>query len=243
MLIVACVYIHNLRDDILTEKAISRQNIAALDSMQKFIDDSTVMYQKYVSVQSINQEQEKLLTDRDEKILNLSRAVLQLKEIISKDTGTVINGSIGPQGYQFGTILRFIGGNEFYRYIDSIFLSAVPVHSLTLQFAEFQQKIFLTRNDKGLWSYYLKFIPDWVNKYIDVKNIEISVAKDEYLRVEDDINKFTMSLFLSGGLMIDNAVHLKAGGDVLVNNKHLIGYKHGIGNSYHYINYGYRIGF
>lgn len=221
-------------------EAIYRQNELARDSLMKKIQiDSSTYYHKYASIQSNLIEKEKTLKQRDETILTLNTKEVLFRKLVDSLTGRIVKMGRDTSGIPYGSVLEFTKDNEFYFSKDSVFIERLPWIKKELQFIKFRQKDFLTRNSEGKWSGYSKFEPEFVNKYISIENLEIIVDRDEFVRVESDIDRFRLKLIPGFGLLQKESSLLGGSLGALINNKHFAQFAKGIGNDWIWINYGY----
>lgn len=219
---------------------IYRQNELARDSLMKKIQiDSSTYYHKYASIQSDLVKKEEALKQRDEKILTMSTKEILLQKLIDSLSGRIVIMGKDTSGIPYGSVLEFTKNNEFYFSKDSVFVERVPWIKKELEFIQFRQKDFITRNTEGKWSGYSKFEPEFVNKYLSITGLEVIVERDEFVRVESDIDKFRLSLIPTFGLLQKESPLLGGGLKALINKKHLIEVTKGLGNNWLWIGYGY----
>lgn len=219
---------------------IYRQNQLARDSLMKKIQlDSATYYHKYATIQSNLIEKEKELKGRDEKILTLSVKEILLKKLIDSLSGRIVKMGKGTSGIPYGSILSFTKRTEFYTADDSVFVEKVPWMKRAMEFVKFKLKHILARDKEGRWSGYSKFEPNFINNYIDIIDEEVFVDRDEYLRIENDIDKFRLTLIPTFGLLQKDNSLFGAGLKALINKKHLIEVTKGIANDWLWFGYGY----
>ena len=70
--------------------------------------------------------------------------------------------------------------------------------------------------------------------------MNVSVSKDEYLRIEDDIRKFKLDVFVGGGVYINPNVYSLFNLGIIINDAHVIYGSSGIAHTYYGIGYGYK---
>lgn len=221
-------------------EAIYRQNELARDSLMKKIQiDSNTYYHKYASIQSNLIEKESALKQKDETILTLNTKEVLFRKLVDSLTGRIVKMGKDTAGIPFGSVLAFQDTLDFYRYNDSVFVERFPKIKKELEFIKFREKNFLTRDVNGRWSGYSKFEPEFVNKYISIENLEIIVDRDEFVRVESDIDKFRLSLIPAFGILQKGNTSLGGGLKALINKKHLVEVTKGIGNDWLWVGYGY----
>lgn len=227
-------------------EAIYSQNVTALnDKLKKIRADSTEMYHKYVEIQENLAEKEKLLKERDETVLYLNEVIVNLNDIIEHGAGDIIPPDTpGTEFcYEEGTKFTFSNVTQYYSYWDTVFIGSPISHSLRVKINPFTMTNYLTRNDQGVWSGYTKIDPPAMRDFINITGMRVIVERDEFLGVESHINRFRLSVIPNIGLFIREAVYLKLGLGVLINDGHYFEYQKGVGNSWHYIDYGYKFDF
>ena len=221
------------------EKIYKQNEIALNDTLKTVRLQNETYYHKYASIQSNLIEKEKQLKERDEKILTMSTKEILFKKLIDSLSGRIVKLGKDTSGIPYGSVLEFSKNNEFYWSKDSVFIERVPLIKKKLEFAKFRQKNFLTRNTEGKWSGYSKFEPEFINKYLSIATLEVIVDRDEFVRVESDIDKFRLSLIPTIGLLQKESSLLGGGLKGLINKKHLVEITKGIGNDWLWIGYGY----
>lgn len=219
---------------------IYRQNELARDSLMKKVQlDSSTYYHKYALIQSEVIEKEKQLKERSEKILTMSTKEILLKKLIDSLSGRIVVMGKDTNGIPYGSILEFKDTKEFYSYKDSVHIERIPWIKKELEFIKYRQKDFLTRNTEGKWSGYSKFEPEFVNKYLSVVSLDVIVERDEFVRVESDIDKFRLSLIPTFGVLQKEITLFGGGLKALINKKHLVEVTKGIGNDWLWVGYGW----
>ena len=222
-------------------EAIYKQNQLAHDTAMKILQDGDeILYQKYAFIQSNLSDSSKALKKKDEKILSLTQDNIHLKDIISSTQGHIIVIGKDSSGCMpYGSKIEFRDSTEFYKNKDTVLISSKPIMKRHTYFLPFGQSIYLTRNTDGQWSGYEKFMPDFINKYLTVSDLQVFVDRDEFVRVESDITKFRLKLIPGLGLLQTNTDLIGWNIGALINNKHFLQFGHGIGNSWFFANYGY----
>ncbi|MDQ7818692.1 MAG: hypothetical protein RDU14_16825 [Melioribacteraceae bacterium] len=221
------------------EKIYKQNELALNDTLKTLHLQNETYYHKYASIQSKLTEKDKQLKERDEKILTMSTKEISLRKLIDSLSGTIVKIGKDSAGIPYGSVLEFKKNNEFYWSKDSVFIERPPWIKKELGFIKFKQKDFLTRNKEGKWSGYSKYEPEFVNKYLSIKTLEVIVDRDEFVRVESDIDKFRLSLIPTIGLLQKESSLLGGGLKALINKKHLVEVTKGIGNDWSWIGYGY----
>lgn len=257
LIIAAWMYYQQSRDLELSNKIID-QNLLARDSLETFIKDSTVAKQKYVLIadaytelESKNKNLADLSKKRGEKILTLTSQNIELKRIIAKGEATVLDSAGKEETDPFifpeklvGRKITFGDTTKFYSLSGFVKIqNPKPSFGLSLDFYKnIWLDVILTRNKEGKWSSYSALRPDFVNEYLIISDVNVTVAKDEWAGIEENYNKFRLTLIPNGGLFTDPEKGLMYGNfglNALINRKHEIEYKKGIGNNFHLLNYGY----
>ncbi|MHB8840993.1 MAG: hypothetical protein ACYC56_04255 [Candidatus Aquicultor sp.] len=221
------------------EKIYKQNELALNDTLKVLRLQNETYYHKYASIQSQLTDKEKQLKERDEKILAMSTKEISLKKLIDSLSGTIVQLGKDTAGIPYGSILEFKKNGEFYLSKDSVFIDRPPWIKKQLEFIKFRQKDFLTRNIEGKWSGYSKFEPEFVNKYLSITNLDVIVERDEFVRVESDIDKFRLSLIPTFGILQKETTIFGGGLKVLINKKHLVEVTKGIGNDWLWVGYGY----
>lgn len=221
------------------EKIYKQNELALNDSLKIIKLQNETYYHKYASIQSNLLDKEKQLKERDEKILAMSTKEIALKKLIDSLSGTIVKLGKDTAGIPYGSVLEFKKNNEFYTSKDSVFIERPPWIKKELEFIKYRQKDYLTRNTEGKWSGYSKFEPEFVNKYLTITGLDVFVERDEFVRVESDIDKFRLSLIPTIGILMKETTLLGAGLKALINKKHLAEITKGIGNDWVWVGYGY----
>lgn len=243
-----CMYIA-LRiygESVISLKA-NEQNMLALNSrIEKYKLDSTTAYRRIAFVEDLNANLKnengdlyKLLKSKDEKIYSQTETIIRLKAIVDSGKGTIDSGKVIPSNL-LGTKLTFHKDNKFYKYDLEVWLFNPPAHFLYETFTPFKQTTYVSRNKEGIWSGYTVFDPPWIKDYLDITNFEVKLDKDEYGRIEEEVNRFKLDILLGAGAHITDRLGAHFGGGILINNTHEVYYSKGIGDSFHYINYSYK---
>jgi len=220
------------------EKIYQQNELTLNDTLKTLRLQNETFYHKYATIQSDLIEKEKQLKERDEKILTMSTKEILFKKLIDSLSGRIVKIGKDTSGVPYGSILEFTMNNEFYWSKDSVFIERVPLIKKKLEFAKFRLKNFLTRNTEGKWSGYSKFEPEFVNKYLSIATLEVIVDRDEFVRVESDINKFRLKLIPGIGLLQKETSLFAGSIGALINNKHFAQLAKGIGNDWIFISYG-----
>ena len=66
------------------------------------------------------------------------------------------------------------------------------------------------------------------------------VDRDDYVRVEDDINKFKLDVLVGGGIYTLPQVYLQFGFGVIINNTHMVFYSRSNSDTFSYLTYAYK---
>jgi hypothetical protein len=221
------------------EKILIQNELALNDVIKKLKYENETFYHKYVSVQSNLTNREEQLKKRDEKILTLNAKELLLKNIVDSLIGRVVVVGKDTNGIPFGSVLEFLGGDEFYKSKHSVFIEEPPRIISQTEFIKFRIKHFLTRDVNGKYSGYSKIEPEFVNKHLDITVEETVIDESEFLRIERDIDKFRLSLIPTIGTLMKEAALVGAGLKALINKKHLVEVTKGISNDWLWVGYGY----
>lgn len=245
IILLLYLYIAAITDKKNAEILYNQNVIAFNDSLKLVKINGDSYYHKYVELQDVNAIKDEMinkhiadLVKRDEKILTLTKQNLALIDIISSGESEP-DSNTGIPEHLLGKVLKFKQNLDFYNYEISVTLGNPSFHNFYQSFyPDIGMYQYLTRNNKGEWSGYTKFEPDFVNKYLKITNARYIVEKDEYLQIETDKDKFRFNFISAIGLLITDDVKLMIGASVKLNN-HILEYRKGINNSFHYAGYGY----
>ena len=249
-LVIYIVHMNKLKRDA---EMVSNQNILALNAkLEKYKSDSTVAYRKIASVEDLNAKVKseniglyKIIAKNNETVMSQQTYIIQLKSINDSVTGLIITGEKIPD-ILLGKTLNFtnvgeVPRNPFFQYeIDVILNNPSILKFRKMEFSPFTFQAHIARNSDGVWSGYVSAVEPWVNDYLSISTMNVVVDKDNYLRVENDINHFRLDGFVGGGIFATPQIFGHIGLGVIINDRHLLLYSHGIANNFNLINYGYK---
>lgn len=246
VLIILCGYLiirlNMVTKDAKLLDAANKQNLLALNSQLEIYRDSThTSYRRIAVVESLKDSLTEILKQNKETILSQQKYVIQLKTLLDSSTAVISTGELISDSLN-GKILEFNNKNKnnFYEYNAKITLGNPSICNMLIKFSPFSIITHITRNDKGIWSGYVTPVEKWANDYINIKDNQVIIDADNYVNVENEYNKFKLSLYLGGGVYITPQTFIHIGGGIEINNKHLLYYSRGIGTNFNYINYSYK---
>ena len=225
---------------------VYKQNEASKKELEVIRKDSVIMYHKYAEVTNILNDKEKILKEKNERIVSLTTANFYLHEIVDSLSGKVIisNGeqdkTIIPD-YLIGKKYSFSSKKDFYSFNSIFILGNPPSENFSLKFfQDINQIFYLTVNKEGLYSGYTKFSPDFVNNYIVVKSLDVKIEKDDFYSMLKQPISFVF--FLNGSMNLrQDKTAFAFGGSVVIQEKWKIGYQKILSENSHIISLGYKI--
>lgn len=219
-------------NDFLMKK--DKQNGLALKDMELIKKENEELFHKYISVKDIPDSLNKMLKERNEKILLLTSTIIQLKDIIASGIGTV-SDTIKIKEC-LGLKLHFTNETNFYKYNIDVLVEEPPIHNLFMSFKPIKgMKNFITANKEGIWSSYVEVPPEY-RDYITITDLQ-TIVDDKLFKDSHSIKIPRLSFYLNAGVLTSPAVSLSVGGGIIYD-ENVISYSKGIANNYHYINYG-----
>jgi hypothetical protein len=239
MLLVVVLYV---RSCVNYEKQLLITEQNALAEQNKLRQLNLTTYHKYVFIEDLKDSLIEELKQNEEIILAQSETIFKFKNIIEENEGTIIRDTIFVE-VPFDCIglrLGFSNSNNFYSYTDTITVDNPPTHKLSLSFNPIKATSYLTRNEEGIWSGYLK-LDEKVSNYLKIGNFDIKVSEDLYLN-----NNSVPSFSLIPNFIINTnytSTQFGLGLFGLINDAHLVGYGKSINTNFHTFTYGYKFNF
>jgi uncharacterized protein (UPF0305 family) len=241
-------YISNLKKENEDLKKIATQNELEYNSKIDTLKNKNVeSYQKLAYITNINDKLKKENSDLNKFIEDQKLTITNYIQLVGKIKAQQDSGKTALQNFVIpselvGRFLTFIGGNPFHSYRDSIVLGNPSRHYYMEQYAKFGLNIATARNDKGVMSGIVSFVPNWVKDYVNIDSIAVTMDKDEFLnKIATKISSF--SILPSVGLYALPQIYLNIGFGICLIDRHILSYTHGIGVNYQSFTYSYKINF
>lgn len=225
----------NYNDNKIAQQVIEQNEKAFNDSL-KIIGNG--WQQRYAQIKNIYDREAK---ERDEEILAQAKTIVKLKNIISEsvaDTVTIIDSS----GNVTAMEASFRDTTDFY--VMDLFVRLSINKSLSYQkhemkFVPFAVVVNFSRNKKGEYFGNVKVEEEHLRDVINISDAEFIFGKDEFIRIEEDINKFRMDLMPSVAVYSFNQIYIGVGLNAIINKKYLVGVHKTISHNYYAFLFGY----
>lgn len=235
--------IYQKNKELKMANAVYIQNELSKKEIEILKKDSMVLYHKYAEVTNLNKEKNKILKQKDEKIISLVNTVVSIKEIVDSLKGIAVNeeDTTKVPYYLIGKKYLFSKETKFYSLIDTVTLDNPPFMKRNLTFfQDIGLDVYLTVNSEGSYSGYAKFIPDFVNDYINIKKLEVKLEKDEFYKMLKQ--PIGWMFFVDGSTVIYSTGEFKLalGISIIRNEQWKMGYRKVLNDNIHLIDFGYR---
>lgn len=211
----------------LQEKLIKQNELAFNDDIRKLNANWVV---KYVFLEDLNKDKDSLLKAKDETILNKSKIIVQLNNIISSGSGVVVIDTTSSN-----EVYKFAASNIFYNYDLTVWTNPI-YHELRERFNPFPLTVYLTEDKEGVWSGYGE-VDKKFQDYVSISEIDVRADKYQYAKVVED--KTRWDLGIGGSILIAPEVYLGVGADLMINMAHEFGYTYYLGKGWHEGSYKY----
>lgn len=246
IIIVAVVfvilYINSCSDKETLEKILRQNELAYNDSLKVLMYENELLYHKYAMVGSLKDSLTDIMKNNNEKILTLSKQMIYLQHIIKQGFGAYDSTTNVPVTPCLGLKMNFVDSNAFYSLAFTVTVDTPkPKFDFQQKFNPFSITNYLTRNKDGIWSSYVK-VDEAFNEFIKIGDVKTIIDKDEYIDVENNDKSLSFIPTIGFGIYNDGIVKTDIGLTGLID-KYLIGYSKGIGNSFHFVKFGYLISF
>lgn len=235
-------YFNLLASFEVSEAVNTQQALAIKGEVEKYIVDSTEAYRKIAYVTDLNDDLEKenaalttIIDNNDETIIGLTSTTIQLGELVDSMSNNVIVVSDD----MVGKVINVSKKRDFYNISIGVFLGNPTIIRDTITFNPFNATFMLGKNTDDVYSGYLTFEPDYMNKYLTINNVVVKIDRESFYYSD----KYKKSLYLSFGVGVVtlNEMYLLITSELNLWNKHYLEAGYGIGNSY--LMFGYRYGF
>jgi Txe/YoeB family toxin of Txe-Axe toxin-antitoxin module len=226
---------------------INKQNVAALNSEVEILkNDNTSAYKRIASVEDLNEklsnnysELSSLYEKEKLTVLSLSETIIQLKKDTSSSTGEITDSTKLPESV-LGKELYFTGSNAFRSYKLWVILNNPPTHKLLTTYMPFTFITTINRDADGQYSGVVSIDPPEIGSFLNIKDSKVAVDRDDFLRIENDINKFRLNLLLGGGIYTIPELYAHLGLGAEINRIHYITINKGLNTDLYLMNYFYK---
>jgi len=237
------------KNELQIRDTIIHQNELAFNDTLKIIkNENGTLYKKLAYVENINQKIKNdstalaLLTkEQKEKILSLVIAMAELVKfrdsVMAVQDFEVPPSLVGRQLFFSDDSTR----QSFFHYKEIVTLGNKSTNDMTITGTPFSIAVATARDIEGIMSGIIEFNPKWINDYLEVSDVSVSMDTDEYIKYIETKPIFSLSLFPSVGIMIMPEMYFLYGGGVMLNKKHMVEYQTVLGKSIHIIKYSYNI--
>jgi hypothetical protein len=247
--IVLSILLYNTIKNRNKLEKVNHQNVLALNGkLEIYKRDSVVAYKRIASIENLNEKLKTenkelftLLENNKEIIMSQAKYIIKLEAIIDSGKEATSTGHDIPNNI-LGKEIIFSNKdkNPFYDYEIKVTLGNPSTHKLSMFFKDINMTSHITRNKDGVWAGYIETSSE-ISKYLKIKQLSVVLDSDNYLSVESNLNKFHLDLMLGGGVFVFPQAYLHLGVGLVMNNTHCLYYSHGIGTSFNYLTYAYKL--
>lgn len=167
-----------------SEAKLIQNELAFNDSLKIIKKGNEEIYHKYIFYRNLDSLKSLNILKKEKEILQYQKTIVKLNSIISEkkyDSVLVSND----------TTYFFSDSTSFYQYSLKIKL---PYHFLNLQFFPFSLTTYITKNENGIISAYVK-VPDSLKEFIKINEVEVVFDNFENKEKIEKINNFSLSGF------------------------------------------------
>ena len=231
------------------KNAVISQNQLAFNSKLEIIkNEKGTLYKKLAFVENINKKLKNdstalaLLTkNQKEKILSLVIAIARLEKfrdsVMAVQDFEIPTNLVGKQLFFSNDSAK----QTFFHYKEIVTLGNKSTNNISITGTSFSMAVATARDKEGKLSGIVELNPKWINDWLNIESVSVSMDVDEFSKSISFDNPFSLSVLPSAGVVSMPELYFTYGGGVLINKKHLVEYQTILGKTFHMLKYSYNI--
>lgn len=227
-----CIHGYFSKKNSARMRMYEQNALADSTKIERLKIDNEILYQRFANVLKLTDtlisNNVKILKERDEKILALSKAEIKIKELISEGNATTID-TVKKQ-------LTFDIDNEIFKY--HLFVDFPKrFHRLNYNVKPFNLEVYVTeRKTDKIYGGYAVIMPIAFQGFVDISDMDVYI--DESLISNPETPTF-FKLGVAMGAIVSKESDFALGLASLLNEKHYFDAKYGFINKVVYVNYSF----